>query len=53
MASLTSPRHAKKLTLSDGTTYGYVHIPPATSNSNEKKKPTFLLLHGAPSSSYV
>ena len=65
MASLTSPEFAKKLTLSDGTTYGYVHIPPSsapstspspttTTNPNPKRrKPTFLLIHGAPSSSYI
>lgn len=47
MASVAFPELAKKATLSDGTTYGYVHVPAAPS------KPTFLLLHGAPSSSYV
>ncbi|KAK0639807.1 Alpha/Beta hydrolase protein [Cercophora newfieldiana] len=47
MASLAFPQWAKKATLSDGTTYGYIHVPAAES------KPTFLLLHGAPSSSYV
>jgi soluble epoxide hydrolase / lipid-phosphate phosphatase len=47
MASLAFPKLAKKATLSDGTTYGYIHVPAAPS------KPTFLLLHGAPSSSYI
>jgi len=47
MASLAFPHLAKKATLSDGTTYGYIHVPAAPS------KPTFLLLHGAPSSSYI
>lgn len=47
MASLAFPKLAKKATLSDGTTYGYVHVPAAPS------KPTFLLLHGAPCSSYI
>ncbi|KAK4450900.1 putative hydrolase [Podospora aff. communis PSN243] len=47
MASLAFPKWAKKATLSDGTTYGYIHVPAADS------KPTFLLLHGAPSSSYI
>ncbi|GAB1317171.1 Epoxide hydrolase [Madurella fahalii] len=47
MASLAFPNLARKATLSDGTTYGYVHVPAAPS------KPTFLLLHGAPCSSYI
>lgn len=47
MASLAFPSIAKKATLSDGTTYGYVAVAPADS-----KKPTFLFLHGYPSSSY-
>jgi len=47
MASFAFPNLAKKATLSDGTTYGYIHVPAAPS------KPTFLLLHGAPSSSYI
>ncbi|KAK3299658.1 putative epoxide hydrolase [Chaetomium fimeti] len=47
MASLAFPSIAKKATLSDGTTYGYVAVAPA-----DPKKPTFLLLHGYPSSSY-
>lgn len=33
--------------MGDGTTYAYVHIAPTLST-----KPTFLLLHGWPSSSY-
>lgn len=47
MASTAFPALAKKATLSDGTTYGYVASAPATPD-----KPTFLLLHGYPSSSY-
>ena len=47
MASVAFPELAKKVTLSDGTTYGYVYIPAKAS------KPTFLLLHGAPSSSHM
>ncbi|KAK9420622.1 putative AB hydrolase-1 domain-containing protein [Seiridium unicorne] len=47
MASIAFPALAKKTTLSDGTTYGYVASAPATLD-----KPTFLLLHGYPSSSY-
>lgn len=47
MASIAFPKLAKKATLSDGTTYGYVYVPAA------EGKPTFLLIHGAPSSSYV
>jgi len=47
MASLAFPKLAKKATLSDGTTYGYVHVPPS-----DPAKPTFLLLHGAPESHY-
>ena len=47
MASLAFPQLAKKATLSDGTTYGYVYSPAKDS------KPTFLFLHGAPSSSYI
>lgn len=47
MASLVFPELAKKATLSDGTTYGYIHVPAAP------LKPTFLFLHGAPSSSYI
>ena len=47
MATITSPDYAKKAKLSDGTNYGYIHIPAAAG------KPTLLLLHGAPSSSYI
>ena len=47
MASIAFPSLAKKATLSDGTTYGYVSIA-ATSAT----KLTFLLLHGYPSSCY-
>ncbi|KAI1932862.1 hypothetical protein LOZ12_000267 [Ophidiomyces ophidiicola] len=47
MASLAFPSLAKKATLSDGTTYGYVAVPASTAS-----KTTFLLLHGYPSSSH-
>lgn len=47
MASTAFPKLARKAILSDGTTYGYIHVPATGS------KPTFLLLHGAPSSSYI
>ncbi|KAK8132048.1 alpha/beta-hydrolase [Apiospora kogelbergensis] len=47
MASIAFPSLAKKATLSDGTTYGYVAVAPA-----DPEKPTFLFLHGYPSSSY-
>ena len=47
MASKTAPTYAKRAVLSDGTTYGYVHIPPSN-----PAKPTLLLLHGFPSSSH-
>lgn len=47
MASIAFPSLAKKATLSGGTTYGYIHVPALPG------KPTFLLLHGAPSSSYI
>jgi soluble epoxide hydrolase/lipid-phosphate phosphatase len=47
MASIAFPTLAKKATLSDGTTYGYVNIIPSHASN-----PTFLLLHGYPSSSY-
>ncbi|PYI04807.1 alpha/beta-hydrolase [Aspergillus sclerotiicarbonarius CBS 121057] len=46
MASVAFPTQAKKATLSDGTTYGYVAIPASAGNA------TFLLLHGYPSTSY-
>jgi soluble epoxide hydrolase / lipid-phosphate phosphatase len=38
---------SKKVSLSDGTAYAYIQIPAVDST-----KPTFLLLHGFPSSSY-
>nr|POE93178.1 isoform 2 of bifunctional epoxide hydrolase 2 [Quercus suber] len=47
MASLAFPKLAKTATLSDGTVYGYVAVAASSS-----QKPTFLLLHGYPSSSY-
>ena len=47
MASIAFPALAKKTTLSDGTTYGYVASAPASPD-----KPTLLLLHGYPSSSF-
>ena len=47
MASIAFPTLAKKATLSDGTTYGYVASAPESPD-----KPTFLLLHGYPSSSF-
>lgn len=37
---------SKRIQLSDGTGYAYVYVAGSTS------KPTFLLLHGFPSSSY-
>lgn len=46
MASIAFPSLAKKATLTDGTTYGWVSVAPQSS------KPTFLLLHGYPSSCY-
>jgi hypothetical protein len=46
MASVAFPSIAKKAQLSDGTTYGYVHVPAKDS------KPTLLFLHGCPSASY-
>ncbi|OGM48107.1 hypothetical protein ABOM_002857 [Aspergillus bombycis] len=47
MASTAFPSLAKKVQLSDGTTYGYVAVPPSTPG-----QVSFLLLHGYPSSSY-
>lgn len=47
MASTAFPDLAKKAVLRDGTTYGYIHVPP-----RDPLKPTLLLLHGFPSSSY-
>lgn len=46
MASLIFPSIAKKATLRDGTTYGYVRV------AAREGKPTVLFLHGYPSSSY-
>lgn len=46
MASIVYPDLAKKATLSDGTTYGYVSVPAS------EGKPTFVFLHGYPSTSY-
>ena len=39
---------SKQLRLSDGTTYGFVHVRPSPAS----RKPTFLLLHGFPSTSW-
>ena len=47
MASIAFPSLARTATLSDGTTYGYVYVAPSS-----KSHPSFLLLHGYPSSSY-
>lgn len=47
MASLAFPSLAKRATLSDGTSYGYVAHP-----SSKAEEITFLLLHGYPSSCY-
>ncbi|RYP25030.1 hypothetical protein DL765_000258 [Monosporascus sp. GIB2] len=47
MASTAFQSLAKKATLSDGTTYGYVAVSPS-----KPGKPTFLLLHSYPSSSF-
>lgn len=47
MALQIFPEISKKTTLSDGTSYAYIRVPAADAN-----KPTFLLLHGFPSSSY-
>ncbi|KAI2939809.1 hypothetical protein CBS147343_7127 [Aspergillus niger] len=46
MTSVVYPDLAKKATLSDGTTYGYVSVPAS------EGKPTFVFLHGYPSTSY-
>nr|POE76166.1 epoxide hydrolase a [Quercus suber] len=46
MASIAFPKLAKQATFADGTTYGYIVVSPGAG------KPTFLLLHGYPSSSY-
>lgn len=47
MALSEYPNISKSIKLDDGTQYAYVYIEPATSS-----KPTFLFLHGFPSSSY-
>ncbi|GAD96888.1 epoxide hydrolase, putative [Paecilomyces variotii No. 5] len=47
MALQIFPDISKKTTVSDGTSYAYIRIPAANAT-----KPTFLLLHGFPSSSY-
>ncbi|OCL10067.1 epoxide hydrolase [Glonium stellatum] len=47
MASIAFPSLAKKATLSDGTTYGYVAVAPSSPS-----KLTFVFLHGYPSSSH-
>ena len=46
MASVAFPDHSKSIDVSDGTHYGYVNVLP------QPGKPTLLLLHGYPSSSY-
>lgn len=46
MALTHLPVPGKILELEDGIKYAYIHIPATSS------KPTFLLLHGFPSSSY-
>jgi len=46
MALKAFPELGKLRTLQDGTTYAYVHVAASD------PKPTFLLLHGFPSSSY-
>ena len=48
MASIAFPDISAKVQLSEGVTYGYVHVKPSTSSN----KPYILLLHGFPSSSY-
>lgn len=52
MASIAFPSLAKKATLSSGMTYGYVAVAAATLAAPGVARPTFLLLHGYPSSSY-
>lgn len=47
MALQAFPLISKTVCLDDGTTYAYVHVP-----ATQSKKPTFLLLHGFPSSSW-
>ena len=47
MALRAFPSISKSIKLSDGTTYAFVHVSPC-----DIKRPTFLLLHGFPSSSW-
>lgn len=47
MALQAFPSISESKRLNDGTTYAFVYFPPA-----DPKKPTFLLLHGFPSSSW-
>ena len=47
MALQIFPDISKTVSLSDGTTYAYIRIPRA-----DATKPTILLLHGFPSSSF-
>jgi len=47
MALRAFPSISKTLRLDDGTNYAFVHSPP-----KDPQKPTFLLLHGFPSSSW-
>jgi pimeloyl-ACP methyl ester carboxylesterase len=47
MALQLFPETSKGVKLQDGTTYAYIHIPPA-----EPARPTFVLLHGFPSTSF-
>lgn len=47
MALQLFPQSSKITAVSDGTKYAYIHIPPA-----DPSKPTLLLLHGFPSTSF-
>lgn len=47
MALSCFPSISKQIELYDGTRYAYAFVEPATTS-----RPTFLLLHGFPSSSY-
>ena len=47
MALQAFPSISESKRLRDGTTYAFVHLRPA-----DPQKPTFLLLHGFPSSSW-
>ncbi len=47
MALQLFPDKSRSIVLEDGTTYAYIFIPPSSPN-----QPTFLLLHGFPSSSF-